>query len=373
MKIFYLTELLSPYRVEWMNMLGRENSVTAYYLYESEQTRDERWLSSTKAGFAAKKVERSRFSKKLPSRSFLREVLSGDYDIFIIDGYSSPIKLIAIRKLLKNGRKVYINIDGIDLWKPKSKADAVKDFIKKRVYRSGAYFLCGSRLAADAVIKGGAKSERVFTHPFTSLHDKDIIAPEQKAELCEKYKKKLNIENQKLVLAVGRFIPLKRYDCLIRAWRGMPDNCRLLIIGGGAERENYERIIRENGVKNIGLIDFLLPEQIAGYYCAADLFVHPSSTETWGLVINEAMAKGCPVIATNRCVGAVELIRDGAEGFITETGDAEALREKMLTVLENDALREKMAENAVKRIQPYTYENQAAVHLEIFESTRAKP
>ena len=115
MKIFFLTELLSPYRIEWMNMLSEENSVTAYYLSSAEQTRDDRWLADKKPHFETKPVKRSALSGRLASREFLSKVNSGGFDIYIIDGYSSPIKLKVIKALLRQNRKVFINIDGIDV------------------------------------------------------------------------------------------------------------------------------------------------------------------------------------------------------------------------------------------------------------------
>lgn len=366
MKIFYLTGLLSPYRIEWMNALSKDNNIAAYYISSDEKTREKDWLNSQKPCFPTKRVTRSKLLRELPAKSFLSEVLSGGFDIYIIDGYSSLIKLKTISKLLKEQKKVCINIDGIDVWREKAKADIIKDAVKRRVFRSGAYFLCGSKIAQKTVIEGGAGEDRAFVHPFTSLHKEDIILPNQKSALQKEYKEKLNLTGKKVALAVGRFIPLKKYDVLMKAWKDMPDDCVLYIIGGGEEKENYERLIKESGVKNIVLMDFVLPKKLSWYFCAADLFVHPSSTETWGLVINEAMAKGCPVISTDRCVAATELIKDGENGFLTKVGDIEQLRQKMREVLFDDMLRGKMMTNAVKTIEPFTYENLADTHRRIF-------
>ena len=366
-KIFYLTNLLSPYRIEWMNMLSLTHQIEAYYLEDNEVTREKDWLTYIKPMFKTKRASAYKLYPNTPSRSFMRVLDQQSYDVNIIDGYSSQFKLKVLKKLVKQHQTVLINIDGIDIWRQRTIADIFKDRIKQRVYRSGAYFTCGSRIAADAVINGGADPEKVFVHPFTSIHESDIIAPGEKRELQERYKKELGCEGKKIVLAVGRFIPLKRYDCLIRAWKDMPVDCRLFIIGGGELREEYENIIKESDIHNIELMDFLLPEKLSEYFCAADLFVHPSSTETWGLVINEAMAKGCPVIATDRCVGGVELIREGEEGYLIPVGDEEALRDRMLTVLNDDSLRESMSAKAIERIRPYTYENLLDTHLKLLD------
>ena len=361
MKILFLTNLLSPYRVEWLNLLAEHNSLDAYYLSASEKTRTEEWLSSRKPVFQTFAVE--------SDKAFFDTLKKQDYDIYIIDGYSSSIKLKALKMLKSRGKSIFINIDGVDIWRPRSKTDWIKDKIKQRVFRSGATFLCGSHIAAQTVINGGCPEDRVFVHPFTSLHTQDIIEAGNKPTLQQQCKKQLQKEDKKIALAVGRFIPLKQYDRLIQAWKDMPDDCYLYIIGGGEERACYEELIQRLNVRNIELIDFLLPEKLIEYFRAADLFVHPSSTETWGLVLNEAMANGCPCIATDHCVGGVELIEEGKEGFLIKVGDVEDLHDKMVRILTDDPLRAAMAENAVKKIQPYTYENMAALHLKIFQDT----
>jgi len=366
-KIFYLTNLLTPYRIEWINMLSYTHQIEAYYLYDSDITREKDWLTYSTPMFKTKKASAYKLYHNSPTRSFLRVLRSREYDACIIDGYSSLFKLKVLQEMLRQNVTVLVNVDGIDIWKRKSFSDYIKDQIKYKVFRSGAYFLCGSRIAADAIIDCGADRDKVCVHPFTSLHKNEIITIEEKRSLQEQYKKKLHRENQKVALGVGRFIPLKKYECLIRAWKDMPDDCYLYLIGGGELKEKYEKLIRDLDIRNIELLDFILPEKLNEYFYAADLFVHPSSTETWGLVINEAMAKGCPVIATYHCVSAVELIRDGIEGYLTAVGDEDDLKEKMTAILNDDALRADMSANVIERIQPYTYENMADIHLKLLE------
>lgn len=364
MKILYLTELLSPYRIEWLNLLSREHEIHAYYLSDRERTREQAWLESSKPLFACRPVKRGRVIKKLASGDFTHIILHERYDAAIIDGYSSPVKLQLINKLKKKCR-LYINIDGIDIWRPRGKSDILKDRIKRRVFRSGAEFLCGSHIAAQAVVDGGADPSKVHVHPFTSLHEADLIPYEAKAGLQREYKQKLGIGDKKIALAVGRFILLKKYDILIKAWKDMPSDCALYLIGGGEERPRYEELIEREGISGVHIMDFLPPGELSGWFCAADVFVHTSSTETWGLVLNEAMAKCCPVIATDRCVAAAELITQGQEGYITPVGDADELHRRMTELLNDDRLRAQMARSARERISPYTYENLAAVHLRI--------
>ena len=102
---------------------------------------------------------------------------------------------------------------------------------------------------------------------------------------------------------------------------------------------------------------------------SADVFLHTSSTEVWGLVFNEAMSKGCPIIATNHCVGAMELVADGENGYLIDVGNVEDLKVKMFKIISDDKLRQSMMKKSIVRISEYTYENLAKTHMDIFEKS----
>ena len=372
MRVFYLTDFLSPYRVEWMNLLSEKCEITAYFFDEGEKTRENAWLKSIKNSFEKQQVKSVVLAGIRFSSEIFKILKNNRYDIYIVDGYSSFVQVRVIHWLTQNGKKVYVNVDGIDIWKKETFVSKIKAVVKSGVYQSGAKFLCGSKIAADRLISLGAKEENVYTHPFTSLHTYDIISFEEKLRLQKTFKKKINAENKKVALAVGRFIPLKEYDVLIKAWHLMPDDCILYLIGSGVLKNDYLKLIDELSIKNIVILDHMDRERLNDYYLAADLFVHTSNTEVWGLVFNEAMAKGCPIVSTNQCVGAVELIREGKEGYLIDVGDVETLHEKMLKILYDEPLRLSMMKQSTERIIPYTYENLAKIHIGIFEKEQKK-
>lgn len=367
MKIFYLTDLLSPYRVEWMNSLSEKCDVFAFYFDEGEKTREEDWLHSIKNRFESRAVNNTAIAGVRFSNDVFDLLRSNEYDIYIIDGYASLIQIQAIRWLTKSNKKVFINVDGIDVWRKETLVSRIKGIVKSGIYKSGAKFLCGSQIAADRIVSLGAKKEDVFTHPFTSLHEADIISFEEKIKSQNTYKEKIGSPGKRVVVAVGRFIPLKQYDVLIKAWNEMPEDCVLYLIGGGELRGSYEALINDLNIKNIIILDYLNTDRLNEYYMAADLFVHTSATEAWGLVFNEAMAKGCPAISTNHCVGGVELIRNGEEGFIVKSGNVTELHERMLEILDDEELKKNMMRKAIERIKPYTFEQQASIHIDIFK------
>lgn len=83
-------------------------------------------------------------------------------------------------------------------------------------------------------------------------------------------------------------------------------------------------------------------KELEKYYLASDLFVFPSHYGAWGLVINEAMAHGLPIIFSDGCVAASELICSNETGFLIDCGNVNQLREKIVFLLENPSVRHKM-------------------------------
>ena len=85
-------------------------------------------------------------------------------------------------------------------------------------------------------------------------------------------------------------------------------------------------------------------------------------------MINEALAYGLPTVTTDRCVAGLELIEDGVNGYVVPVEDAAALAEKIGAVLCGDL--QQMGEASLGKIRPYTLENMAKTHAEIFENGR---
>ena len=104
------------------------------------------------------------------------------------------------------------------------------------------------------------------------------------------------------------------------------------------------------------------------YYQACDLFVLPTREDIWGLVINEAMANGLPVVTTDRCIAGLELVEDGENGYIVPVEDAEKLHLRMRAILDNDELREQMQVNNIEKMQNNTMENIVKSHVPVIDA-----
>ena len=212
----------------------------------------------------------------------------------------------------------------------------------------------------------GADSKRIHLHNFTSLHQEDINKKLLSNAEKNCLKEKIGMTGKFNVVTVGRHIECKGFDIVLKAAEKIGKSVDFYIIGGepSVENKQYKEV---HNLSNVHFVDFLGKDELREYYNATDLFVLMTRGDTWGLVINEAMANGLPVITTKRCVAGVELIKDGENGYIIDADDTNALVDKIETLRDNSILREQMAEANIKKMQTNTIDRIAKEHIKVLE------
>jgi glycosyltransferase involved in cell wall biosynthesis len=104
----------------------------------------------------------------------------------------------------------------------------------------------------------------------------------------------------------------------------------LVIVGDGELRPEIETAIARFDLgQSVHLAGAKSYSDIPAYYVMANAFIHASTTEQWGLVVNEAMASGLPVLVSNRCGCAQDLVQEGVNGFTFDPYNVEAMAQKM--------------------------------------------
>jgi glycosyltransferase involved in cell wall biosynthesis len=169
---------------------------------------------------------------------------------------------------------------------------------------------------------------------------------------------KLGLESEKIALYLGRLEEEKGVEYLIRAFGGSnPKNATLVVVGDGSLREKLQSLVVEQRIQEkTRFVGYVSPEDALIYYAIADLFVLPSVSmptgkEPWGLVVNEAMNQGLPVVATE-AVGAAAggLVQPGVNGFIVPERDSLSLARAINRLLADDTLRHELSENARRTV-----------------------
>jgi D-inositol-3-phosphate glycosyltransferase len=194
----------------------------------------------------------------------------------------------------------------------------------------------------------------------------DLFQPIRK----EMARNHLRLNGERIILFVGRIVPLKGLDNLLKAvsCMKMKSKIRLIVIGGDEhsrlEMERLEHLSRrlkiDGSVTFLGLIN---QEILPFFYSAADLCVVPSFYETFGLVALESLACGTPVLAT-RVGGAEWVIRQGETGYIVPDNDPHRLAEKMDLLLSTSKKRPVYADSVRSSVARYSWSNIAEALIE---------
>lgn len=184
--------------------------------------------------------------------------------------------------------------------------------------------------------------------------------------------KKYNLFGKKVVLFTGRLTKNKGVIYLVRAAASI--NGMVLIVGDGPERPILEQEIKKRGLTNVVLAGYINPTNLRffhAFYERADVYVSPSVwEEPLGLTILEAMAAHAPVVATKKG-GVVSLIKNGVNGFFIRPRNSKQIEETINMLLENDALRKKVADEAYKTVvEKFTWEKIADQFEAIYKQFR---
>jgi glycosyltransferase involved in cell wall biosynthesis len=193
-------------------------------------------------------------------------------------------------------------------------------------------------------------------------HDIDRLALWERAVDAQRFhpsKRSAEMRNQlsggepekPLLLYVGRLSAEKDIGTLRTLLEAMPE-ARLAIVGDGPVRKELEKHFRGTATYFAG---YMRGEPLAQAYASADVFVMPSKTETLGLVLMEAMAAGCPVVAV-RAGGIPDAVEDGVTGFLYEPEDAEELVKRVQWVMEHPEERGAVQAKARADVERHSWE-----------------
>jgi glycosyltransferase involved in cell wall biosynthesis len=239
-------------------------------------------------------------------------------DAIAVAGWSAPESLIALEYGRQSGIPTVVMSESQADDAPRS---ALREFIKGRIVSQFDGALVGGPPHADYVVKLGMPRERIFLG-YNAVDNTYFQREAARAKAShEQIRVRYNLPHRYL-LASARFIRKKNLVNLIEAFsycrRTNPNTPDLVILGDGPERPEIEHSVQANNVSDfVHLPGFRGYDVLPAYYSLSEGFLHVSSTEQWGLVINEAMASGVPVIASHPCGAARTLIDDSKNGILT--------------------------------------------------------
>jgi glycosyltransferase involved in cell wall biosynthesis len=259
---------------------------------------------------------------------------------------------------------------------------ALKEFIKCRLVGLCSAGLAGGSPQADYLVKLGLPRDRVFVgydvvdnrffdEEARKIGDRrsEIGLPSSYFFACARFGQKKNLPG--LIRAYARYRQLAKPSTLDTRLSTVFD---LVIAGEGEERAEIERTIEECGVSNhVHLVGAKGYTELPSYYASAGVFIHASTTEQWGLVVNEAMASGLPVLVSNRCGCATDLVNEGVNGWTFDPTNEEQMAELMLRISSDEERRKEMSARSREIITEWGPERFASGVKAAVEAALAAP
>lgn len=277
-----------------------------------------------------------RFISSLRTVIFLRTIVKkiSPRAILSFGEYWNSFVLIAFC-LLKY--PIYVS----DRCQPDKNLGFFHNFLRKKLYPNAAGIIAQTEKAKDIYSKLQLNNNiRVIGNPIRIIHQN----------------KKIKKEN--IVLTVGRLIKTKHHDLLINIFLSVPKpDWKLVIVGYDHLKQNISAQLRKLIFDNNAQERIILEgkqSDIELYYLKSRIFAFTSSSEGFPNVIGEAMSAGLPVIAFDCVAGPSEMIEDKENGFLVPLFDIEMFRNRLMMLMENDDLRNRIGMTAQKDIRKYS-------------------
>ncbi|MED4047505.1 glycosyltransferase family 4 protein [Priestia megaterium] len=369
MKVALVTSIKAPYRILQMENVVKNSGLdlTIYYTESGKEDRDWEVMGSNlfKEVFLKKVINFKRYGSL--NKGLLPIVKHNE--VVIIGGYEKP-SYILLALICKIFKKPYALVhDGISC----NRINENERFVKRRF--------------KDFVIKnskgiwGNGKVSELyfrenFNYPKEKIYNQYLTVDgttinqlkSDRLYIRKKLRQNYGISDDAIIIQYsGRLVKIKNLESVIKAINLLDrKDIVLLITGDGVERERLEKVSKELGVKLIVAGFINNQKELFKHYFMSDIFILPSILEPWGLVVNEAMFAGLPVIVSNICGCSLDLVKEGENGYIIQPDDIDDIAYKIQDMLSNKNYIW-MGDNSTKIIAKWNFDNSTHSFLTLIQ------
>jgi glycosyltransferase involved in cell wall biosynthesis len=365
-RLTVITEIIAPYRIPVFNALARLDGINLHVIFLAENDPTQRqWLVyKDEIHFSCQVLPSSRWrvgnNNLLFNWGLVPALRKAAPDAILCGGYNYP----AVWRALFWAQRNHVPFL---LWTESNTRDfrsgrAWIEFLKTRFLRACDGYVVPGKSSLEYLREYETREEAIFTAP--NAVDTQFFA--QRAEQVRSdagARKGFNLP-ARFVLFVGRLVAEKGVFDLLRAYHALPARLReeigLVFVGDGAARSSLSSAAAKINPGVVHFAGFVQREDLPVYYALADALVFPTHTDPWGLVVNEAMACGLPVICSRAAGCAEDLVRDYWNGRLVCPGDTEGLASAMHELGCDAPLRSIMGARSREQIAAYSPEACAA-------------
>jgi glycosyltransferase involved in cell wall biosynthesis len=338
-RLALLTEIPAPYRVPLFRALAERVDLRVLFLAAADPRRPYYDAGALPFPHCVLKGRDMRRGERwvVANRGVIAELRRFRPDTVAVGGWNQPAfwQALAYCRLRRIPLLLWVESTARD-----ARSEAVPLRLARRAMIAGAsgYFVPG-RASADYVRSFGVPEELIAEAPNAVDAATFAAAAGDRAGRAEC-----------TFLYVGRLDPEKGLDLLLRAFREVPG--RLVLVGTGGE----EARLHEHADGRVRFAGAATQEEVAAAYAEADVFVLPSRSEPWGMVLNEAAAAGLPIVTTEEVGAAEDLVEEGENGFRVPAGDEQALAQALRRLAEDEPFRLRAGERSRELVARFTPE-----------------
>ena len=348
MRVVFVTNICPHYRVRTFETLSAYCSVKYYFFSAGNEWYWQRNHGTRTGHFECEYLKGVAVGGTRITPTLVTKLLKEPCDVFVkcINGrFALPVTYLVSRLR----RKPFVLWTGI--WMTlQTPFHRLIYPLTRYIYRNADAIVVYGEHVKRYLMSQGIQAEKIFVaaHAIDNSFYSKVIDHHETQKLLDRLR--IN-RNQRIVLYLGRMEAHKGLTYLVEAFQRLTsDDAVLLLAGDGAESNRLRELVFTLGMTDrVRFASYVPPDETPTYYALAYVSVLPSITtkvskETWGLVANEAMNQGCPVIASD-AVGAAAggLIQDGVNGFIVPERNPEGLAAAIQRLLDDPCLRQRMS------------------------------
>ena len=344
LRVAYLVKTLKAYRVPLFSNMQKIEGVTSLFIFDSEPEQDEKvLLQGSPLNYQVLETIKlswvpfvqNRFRRSLPTNIF--SVLSRFKPAVVFCPEYSVETLLAIMYGKLSGCKLIV-------WSSLTTLDERitfpgQSYLRSMVRKYADAYVCYSNLAIDYLRMYNVPEEKCFL--VENCTDVQYFLSHYRS-------KKRHEEGAPVrLLYVGAVVYEKGLWDLFQALSDLLHlSWTLNVVGDGNLRESLETFAKERLENRVFFIGQRLRHELPDLYNNADVVVLPSHSDVWGHVIDEAMASGCCVLASDKSIAAVSLIENGVNGYVFKTSDVPSLKRSLELLCADDSVRTEVGKNA---------------------------
>jgi glycosyltransferase involved in cell wall biosynthesis len=362
-RVVILTEIISPYRIPVFNALAQHEGIDlkVIFLSETDPTLRQWRVYKDEIRFSCEVLRSWRFrlgrSHYLLNAGLSSALRAFSPEAIICGGYNYVASWQALMWAQRRNVRFV-------LWSESNAQDArilskPIEFLKARFLKGCDGFVVPGKSACEYLRLLGSPAVKIFTAP--DAVDNTFFATEAEKVKCkpDAFRERFGLP-RRFILFVGRLVLEKGVFDLLEAYAKLENDLRsevgLVFAGDGVCLEELVKRSKQMSAGTVCFPGFAQREDLAGLYALAETLVLPTHSDPWGLVVNEAMACGLPIIVSSVAGCSADLVEDGWNGYVVPPRDVEKLSVAIDTLVRQPELGQWMGGRSLERIRNYSPE-----------------